>query len=89
MQSFLRSGLAPYLAWLAGPEVAGATGQHRGPDGGISGLLAGAEEEHAVRGQQLMDAGQQGLARLVREIEHDVTQEDDVEAVITAVEGQR
>jgi len=69
--------------------VARAAGQHSGPDGGIGGLLAGAEEEHAVGGEQLMDAGQNGLARLLREIEHDVAQEDDVKAVIAAVEGQR
>ena len=54
--------------------MARAAGQHRGPDGGVGRLLAGTEEEHAVGGQQLMDAGQHELARLLREVEHDVAQ---------------
>jgi hypothetical protein len=35
-----------------------------------------------------VDSGEQGFARLLGEVEHDVTQEDDVEAVAGAVEGQ-
>src|SRR5271166_1455408 len=77
------------LTRLSWPKVAGAAGDHRGPDGGISGLLGGTEKQHSVGREHTVDAGQQSLARLLREVEHDVAQEDNVEAVVAAVEGQR
>ena len=77
------------LTRLSRPEVAGSAGDYRGPDGRIDGLLGGTEKKEAVGRENFVDAGQQSLARLLREVEHDVAQEDHVEAIIAAAEGQR
>ena len=67
-------------------EVASAAGENRGPDRGVGGLLAGAEKENSVRSKQAMNVAEQGPARLLREIKHDIAQEDDVEAIAGALE---
>ena len=77
-----------FLAWLPWFEIAGAAGEDGDPDGGIGWLLTGTEKEDAVWGEESVNAGEQGLAGLLGEVEHDVAQEDDVKAIASAVEGQ-
>ena len=53
---------------------------------GSAGCSARAEEEHAVRREQTVNAGEQCAARVLGEVKHDVAQEDHIE---TLVKGQR
>jgi hypothetical protein len=59
----------------------------RRPDGGVGGLFAGTEEKQPVGREHAMDVAEQLLACLLREIEHDVAQEDDIEALRSGREG--
>src|SRR5579859_7257859 len=72
---------ATALTGFAGAVVAGAAGQRGRPEAGVGWLFTGAEEEQAVGGEQAVDVGEKLLARLLGEVEHDVTQEDDIEGL--------
>lgn len=69
------------LVALARPIKACSAGELRGPERGIGGLFAGAEEENPIVCEKPVNAGQQRASRIHGEVEHDVAQEDDIELV--------
>ena len=62
--------------------MAGSTRQNRAPQGWVGRLFGRSKEEDPVWSQELMDAGHQDATRVLRKVEHDVTQEDDIEPLM-------
>ena len=65
-----------------GSEMAGSAGKNRVPQGRVGRLFGGSQKEDAVWSKELVNAGHQRPARVLREVEHDVAQKDDIEALM-------